>query len=142
MDILRLVMNTPDILPYLPDIVTQPDNHLLDRIEYRGGLFQPTLVYPKGHVQHDMVVIQVEAEQIKDDEVVNDTQFNGTKEALSGFGPDFNPGDFHGREYANGDRTGLPDDEEDLRDVEEVGELPRWGNHVIYTHEDLYETRD
>lgn len=141
-DTLRLVINTPEITPYLPNIAYDPDTHLLDRIEYRGGLFQPVNIYPKGHVQHDMVVIQVEAEQIKDDESVNDTQFNGSKESPSGFGPAFNPGDFHGREYAQGMRTDLPLDDEDLRTVEQVEDLPRWGDHVIYTHEDLYETRE
>ena len=65
-DMLRLVINTPEILPYIPTIVWEPDRHLNDRVEYRGGLFQPTLVMPKGHVQHDMVVIRVELEQIKD----------------------------------------------------------------------------
>lgn len=139
-DILRLVINTPDILPYLPDIVTEPDNHLLDRIEYRGGLFQPTLVYPKGHVQHDMVVIQVEAEQVKDDEVVNDPQFNGTSEYPRPFSDDFNPKEFEARTYpppAEFDESFAAADFDSTEpQVEVVEKIPRWGAHVI--HDDIY----
>lgn len=128
-DMLRLVINTPEILPFIPSIVWEPDKHLNDRVEYRGGLFQPTLVYPKGHVQHDMVVIQVELEQIKDDQTVNDTQFNGNVRYPSPFAPAaFNPTEFSGPAY-----PGNPVQTEGTRDVEEVAHIERWGEHTAHS---------
>ena len=129
-DMLRLVINTPEILPYIPSIVWEPDRHLNDRVEYRGGLFQPTLVYPKGHVSHSMVVIQVELEQIKDDQVVNDTQFNGDITYPGGFAAaEFNQAEFSGPGY-----PGNPEPTEGARKIEEVEHIERWGEHDIYGH--------
>lgn len=132
-DFLQLIINTPEILSFIPSIVWEPDKHLNDRIEYRGGLFQPTTVMPKGHVQHDMVVIRVIAEQIKDEEVVNDVQFNGLRPYPSPFSDAFNPKEFESEIY--------PPDAEfsiDFRarefdtvsaEIDVVEYIERWGSH-------------
>jgi hypothetical protein len=141
-DFLRLVINTPEVLPYLPNIVMEPDKHLLDRIEYRGALFQPTTIYPKGHVQHDMVVIQVEAEQIKDEEVVNDPQFNGTRVYPAPFSDEFAPREFESEVFPPPSEFSQDFDPDDFdttrREIDVVEQIPRWGAHVVYEH-DIYE---
>ena len=74
-DNLTLVLNAPVVYRLMPDMMEIPDSHLVDRITYRGAVFQPTIIYPKGHIQDHLVVVRVDAEQVKPEEVVNDTQF-------------------------------------------------------------------
>jgi hypothetical protein len=142
-DYLRLVINTPEILPYLPNIAYEPDAHLLDRIEYRGSLFQPTNVYPKGHVEHEMVVIQVEAEQIKDEEVVNDTQFNGRRQYPSSFSEEFAGKQFETEDYPPpaefSDEFRAREFDSAGREIDIVEKTPRWGQHQA-PHGDIYES--
>lgn len=138
-DVLRLIVNTPEAMPFLPDIAMHPDQHLNDRIEYRGGLFQPTTVFPKGHVEHSMVLIQIIAEQIKDEETVNDSQFNGGRYYPSPFSEEFNSKHFETEVYPpvaefdeNFDAHEFDSTEPT---VEEVDHLERWGEQ----HLDIYD---
>lgn len=75
MDNLTLVINAPVVYRLLPNLMHSPDGHILDRITYRGELFQPTTVYPKGHIHDHLVVVRIDADQVKPEEVVNDPQF-------------------------------------------------------------------
>lgn len=74
-DNLTLLINAPLAYRLLPEMMAKPDTHLLDRIEYRGSLFRPTIVYPKGHIQNHLVVVRIDAEEVKPEEAVNDPQF-------------------------------------------------------------------
>lgn len=75
LDQLRLIVNATELYSKLPRMAYSPDDHLKDRIEYRGHLFQPTLIYPKGHIQKHLVVVQIAAGEVKPEEWVNDPQF-------------------------------------------------------------------
>lgn len=74
-DNLSMVINAVVMYELLPDMAYTPDRHLADRITYRGKLFTPTLIYPKGHIQDHLVVTRIDAEEVKPEEVVNDPQF-------------------------------------------------------------------
>jgi hypothetical protein len=76
LDNLILVVNATEMYDKLPDMAYGPDPHLKDRIEYRGHAFTPTLIYPKGHIQNHLVVVRIEALEVKPEELVNDVQFN------------------------------------------------------------------
>ena len=72
-DVLRLVINYDDVIRYLPSLVTSPDQHLKDRIVFRGEMFQPTLVFPKGQIGYEYTGLTVDAMQVKTEEQVYDT---------------------------------------------------------------------
>ena len=74
-DNLTLVINAPTVTRLLPDMMYDPDSYTLDRISYRGNLFQPNTIFPKGHIHDHLVVVRVDADQVKPEEVVNDPQF-------------------------------------------------------------------
>lgn len=76
MDNLTLVINATEMYGKLPDMAYAPDGHLKDRIEYRGHFFTPTMIYPKGHIQNHLLVVRVDALEVKNEELVNDSQFN------------------------------------------------------------------
>lgn len=76
LDNLVLVVNATEMYTKLPDMAYGPDTHLKDRVEYRGHAFTPTLIYPKGHIQNHLVVVRIEALEVKPEELVNDVQFN------------------------------------------------------------------
>lgn len=71
-DTLRIVINFDDVIRHVPGLDEQPDQHLLDRIEFRGSVFQPTRVFPKGQVGYEYMGLLVEAIQVKPEEQVND----------------------------------------------------------------------
>jgi hypothetical protein len=74
-DTLTLVINAIEMYEHFPRMSAFPDEYLLDRIVYRGKLFSPNLIYPKGHIKEHLVVARVDAEEVKPEEVVNDPQF-------------------------------------------------------------------
>jgi len=76
LDNLVLVVNATEMYSKLPDMAYGPDAHLKDRVEYRSHVFTPTLIYPKGHIQNHLVVVRIEAQEVKPEELVNDVQFN------------------------------------------------------------------
>lgn len=76
MDNLTLVVNATEMYAKLPGMAYGPDVHLKDRVEYRGHAFTPTLIYPKGHIQNHLVVVRIEALEVKPEELINDVQFN------------------------------------------------------------------
>jgi hypothetical protein len=82
-DVLRFTCNMDNVNKALPDLVTNPDAHYLDRVEYRGGVFRPTKLYLRGlvggvtKVPDDgvYVVLTIDLNQVKAEEMVNDDQF-------------------------------------------------------------------
>ena len=74
-DTLRLVMNVGDVQRLLPDLINNSNNHIKDRIEYRGELFVPTRVLPRGSFGYRWAVVTVDCNQVNPEEMVNDPQF-------------------------------------------------------------------
>lgn len=76
MDQLTLLVNAEQMYSRIPTMAKTPDIHLRDRIEYRGGVFTPDMVFPKGHIHEHLVVVRIDATEVKQDELVNDPQFS------------------------------------------------------------------
>ena len=74
-DTLRLVLNVGDVEKMLPSMLTSPDQHIKDRIVYRGNVFTPQRVLPRGHFGYRWSVVTVELLEVNADELVNDPQF-------------------------------------------------------------------
>jgi hypothetical protein len=74
-DTLRLVLNVGDVERLLPTIITNSNNHIKDRILYRGQVFIPTRVLPRGSFGYRWSVVTVDCNQVNPEELVNDPQF-------------------------------------------------------------------
>jgi hypothetical protein len=74
-DTLRLVINIGDAQRLLPSLVTEPSGHIKDRIIFRGQVFVPTRVLPRGSFGYNYAVLTVDCNQVNPDELVNDPQF-------------------------------------------------------------------
>ena len=75
-DTLRLVLNAGDALRMLPSLVGEnPNQHVKDRILYRGQIFSPTRVLPRGHFGYKWAVVTVDCNEVNPEELVNDPQF-------------------------------------------------------------------
>lgn len=71
-DTLRVVINYDDVIRFIPSLDAQPDIHLLDRVEFRGTLYTPNRIFPKGQIGYEYMGLLVEATQVKPEESVND----------------------------------------------------------------------
>jgi hypothetical protein len=74
-DTLRLVLNVGDVQRLLPTIITNSNIHIKDRILYRGQVFVPTRVLPRGSFGYRWSVVTVDCNQVNPEELVNDPQF-------------------------------------------------------------------
>jgi hypothetical protein len=74
-DTLRLVLNVGDVQRLLPDLLTNPSNHIKDRIIYKDEVFVPTRVLPRGAFGNRYTVITIDCNQMNSEELVNDPQF-------------------------------------------------------------------
>jgi hypothetical protein len=74
-DTLRITLNVGDVERLLPDMLVNPDRHIKDRILYRGNVFVPTRVLPKGHFGYRWSVVSIDCLEVNADELVNDPQF-------------------------------------------------------------------
>lgn len=75
-DTLRIVINAGDAQRLLPSLVgNNPSEHIRDRILYRGQIFTPTRVLPRGHFGYKWAVITIDCNQVNPEELVNDPQF-------------------------------------------------------------------
>jgi hypothetical protein len=74
-DTLRLVMNVGDVQRMLPSLITDANNHIKDRVIYRGEVFVPTRVLPRGSFGYRWSVVTVDLNQINPEELQNDPQF-------------------------------------------------------------------
>lgn len=62
-------------LPRLSMIETNPDHYLQDRVVYRGEVFSPRKVYPRGLITDKYTLITIQCNQVNSEELVNDLQF-------------------------------------------------------------------
>jgi len=74
-DTLRLVINIGDAERLLPSLITDSNTHIKDRIIFRGEVFVPTRVLPRGSFGYNYAVLTVDCNQLNPDELVNDPQF-------------------------------------------------------------------
>jgi len=75
-DTLRLVINAGDAERMLPDMLTEePNRFIKDRILYRGQIFTPTRVNPRGAFGYRWAVVTVDCTEVNAEELVNDPQF-------------------------------------------------------------------
>ena len=74
-DTLRLVLNVGDVERLLPSIITNANNHIKDRVLYRGQVWVPTRVLPRGSFGYRWTVVTVDLNQVNPEELVNDPQF-------------------------------------------------------------------
>jgi hypothetical protein len=75
-DTLRLVINGGDAIRLLPSLVgDDPNQHIRDRLIYRGQVFTPTRVLPRGSFGYRWTVVTVDCNEVNPEELVNDPQF-------------------------------------------------------------------
>lgn len=74
-DTLRLVINVGDVQRLLPSLITDSNSHIKDRILYRGEVFVPTRVLPRGSFANRWAVVTIDCNQVNPEELVNDPQF-------------------------------------------------------------------
>lgn len=74
-DTLRLVLNVGDVERLLPGILSDPNIRIKDRIVYRGTVFVPTRVLPRGSFGYRWAVVTIDCNQVNPEELVNDPQF-------------------------------------------------------------------
>lgn len=74
-DTLRVVINAGDVARLLPSLITDSNTHIKDRILYRGEVFVPTRVLPRGSFANRWAVVTVDCNQVNPEELVNDPQF-------------------------------------------------------------------
>ena len=61
--------------PWLCDLPTNVDKYLNDRIVFRGEVFTPTRIYPKGILTDKYTIFTLDCNQVNSEELVNDPQF-------------------------------------------------------------------
>jgi hypothetical protein len=74
-DTLRLVLNVGDVQRLVPGMLSDPSSHIKDRIIYRGEVFTPTRVLPRGAFGYRFAVVTIDCNQVNPEELVNDPQF-------------------------------------------------------------------
>lgn len=74
-DSLHLTINSSDIVPKIPDIVSSPDAHIKDRVLYDGQIYRPINVQPRGVIGSRYALVVVDFIQESKEEMVNDPQF-------------------------------------------------------------------
>jgi len=74
-DTLRLVINVGEVNRMLPTLLSDSNSHIKDRIIYRGEVFVPTRVLPRGSFGYRWAVVTVDCNQVNPEELVNDPQF-------------------------------------------------------------------
>jgi hypothetical protein len=74
-DVLRLTMAVPDLLRVFPDIISEVDNYLKDRVMFQDKPFRPSRMYLRGKVLDRYAVVTIDLIEVKEEELVNDDQF-------------------------------------------------------------------
>jgi hypothetical protein len=74
-DTLRLVINVGDVNRLMPDLLSNANNHIKDRIVFKGEVFIPTRVLPRGFFENKYTLVTIDCNQLNPEELVNDPQF-------------------------------------------------------------------
>ena len=74
-DFLHLSFNRISTEDRFPDMFTDPEQRVMDRVVYAGKVWQPVSLQPRGLLIDTYVVAGVNLQQVMPDEMVNDAQF-------------------------------------------------------------------
>lgn len=75
-DTLRLVISAGEIKNRIPEILrNEPNQYMKDRILYRGQVFTPNRVNPRGAFGFRWAVVTIDCSEVNAEELVNDEQF-------------------------------------------------------------------
>jgi hypothetical protein len=74
-DTLRLVIAVNDVARLLPSILTDPNQHIKDRVVFQNEVFVPTRVLPRGRYGNNYSVVTIDCNMVNNEELVNDSQF-------------------------------------------------------------------
>lgn len=74
-DTLRLVVSVADLNRLLPNIVSNPNYHIKDRVVFQNEVFVPTRVLPRGRYSNFYSVVTIDLNLVNGEELVNDPQF-------------------------------------------------------------------
>lgn len=76
-DTLRLVINADEMSNRFPGFfeTKDPSAHIKDHIVFKGQVYRPTVVAPRGHFSTHWAVITIDLNQVNPEELVNDPQF-------------------------------------------------------------------
>jgi hypothetical protein len=75
-DTLRLVINAGELKNRIPEILrNEPNQSIKDRILYRGQVFTPTRINPRGAFGFRWAVVTIDCNEVNSEELVNDPQF-------------------------------------------------------------------
>lgn len=75
-DTMRLLLNSGDLERLIPEVLgDEPNDFIRDRIVYKGQVFAPIRVNPRGLVGDDFAVVSIDCTEVNRDELVNDPQF-------------------------------------------------------------------
>jgi hypothetical protein len=75
-DVLRVSVAMHVMEELLPDVVWEPDEHIKDRVLFRGHIYIPTRIYLRGALRDQHTVFTIDANQINSEEWVNDPQLS------------------------------------------------------------------
>ena len=89
-DTLRLVVSVADLNRILPNIVTNPNYHIKDRVVFQKEVFVPTRVLPRGRYSNFYSVVTIDLNLVNGEELVNDPQFQEYAIAESALPPEEN----------------------------------------------------
>lgn len=73
-DVLRVSCSMDMMEKVFPSLVWEPDEHIKDRVLYRGKVFIPTRVYLRGLLRDTHTIFTIDANQVNPEEYVNDPQ--------------------------------------------------------------------
>jgi hypothetical protein len=74
-DTLKIVVAVADLNRVLPDMITNPTNHIKDHVVFNQSVFRPMQVNPLGRYAERYSVVQIDCNQINPEELQNYGQF-------------------------------------------------------------------
>lgn len=76
-DTLRLVIAMDEIQAKFPGFmeISDPSSHIRDHIVFKGQVYKPTVVMPRGHFAQKWAVVTIQCNQLNPEELVNFAQF-------------------------------------------------------------------
>ena len=76
-DTLRLIVGMDELEAVFPGFMAtdDPSNHIRDHIVFKGQVYRPTVVMPRGHFAQRWALVTIQCNQVNPEELVNDPQF-------------------------------------------------------------------
>lgn len=75
-DTMSITVNAGEIRTKIPEILrNEPNQYMKDRVVYRGQVFYPVRINPKGAFRHRWAVVSIDFMELNSEELVNERQF-------------------------------------------------------------------